>query len=316
LADVRQFSTPGHPAFSPSSDGANAVAFNHALHLSKGLTQTPDAAPFTWERLPPEERRRYGLSADTPATTPVQLACADCHRIEPDARARMTPPRYQEDCRACHPLGFDPKHAELQIPHGLQVDQVVAKLQETFAARAVLESPATLKAALSATQRWLPGHGDPADPTVAQAIDRNVGDALRLLFQASAQGTSRRGCVGCHTFDPGLPTVPSPKSLSGVRVRSVHRDRPWFSSGVFNHKAHRSSQCTECHAAAGTSEKSDDILLPSIDTCLKCHDAASRRSSPGGASSACVECHRYHPPALTSADTLGAPPDPVEVPQR
>jgi predicted CXXCH cytochrome family protein len=45
--------------------------------------------------------------------------------------------------------------------------------------------------------------------------------------------------------------------------------------------------CTECHAAAASTE-TKDVLLPKVETCRDCHQVRV------GARSGCVECHRYH----------------------
>ena len=43
------------------------------------------------------------------------------------------------------------------------------------------------------------------------------------------------------------------------------------------------------HAAA-TSTKTNDMLMPTIDVCRKCHNATA-----AGVRSDCLECHTYHP---------------------
>jgi predicted CXXCH cytochrome family protein len=61
----------------------------------------------------------------------------------------------------------------------------------------------------------------------------------------------------------------------------------WLPHSRFDHGAHRPVACTECHAAA-TSTETRDVLLPRVETCRECH------LPEGGARSGCVECHRYH----------------------
>jgi hypothetical protein len=90
------------------------------------------------------------------------------------------------------------------------------------------------------------------------------------------------GCQKCHTFDDtkkpatGLPEVAAPK----IPAR-------WLPHSKFDHAPHRPVACGECHKAA-TSSKTDDVLLPTLETCKDCHQAR------GGARTGCVECHRYH----------------------
>src|SRR5262249_52353867 len=69
----------------------------------------------------------------------------------------------------------------------------------------------------------------------------------------------------------------------------------------FSHASHRAVACWECHPradprATDTSTQSKDVLVPGIDTCLKCHSPrqGSGADATGGARTDCVECHQYH----------------------
>ncbi len=57
----------------------------------------------------------------------------------------------------------------------------------------------------------------------------------------------------------------------------------------FDHKAHQLVACTECHTDAPRSQRTEDVLLPGIATCQKCH-----HEGRGAAVSECYECHVYH----------------------
>ena len=37
-----------------------------------------------------------------------------------------------------------------------------------------------------------------------------------------------------------------------------------------------------------------DLLIPDMSKCVACHAPAGAVPVPGGASTACTECHRYH----------------------
>ena len=104
-------------------------------------------------------------------------------------------------------------------------------------------------------------------------------------------------------------------------VRNLEIEKPgiperWWHHGEFDHGSHRVTSCVSCHEGSGgdadpklriqpgdseevveqkrkaryekCSTETADILLPGIDTCMKCH------KPEGGASAACVECHLYH----------------------
>jgi predicted Zn-ribbon and HTH transcriptional regulator len=57
----------------------------------------------------------------------------------------------------------------------------------------------------------------------------------------------------------------------------------------FDHEAHQLVTCTECHTQAKTSNRTEDVLLPGIATCHKCHSGARI-----AADSRCSACHDYH----------------------
>ena len=54
--------------------------------------------------------------------------------------------------------------------------------------------------------------------------------------------------------------------------------------------------CEQCHAARGSAETAD-VLLPGIDTCLRCHHHGAKATARAD----CVECHVYHDPAAQRA---------------
>jgi Cytochrome c7 and related cytochrome c len=62
----------------------------------------------------------------------------------------------------------------------------------------------------------------------------------------------------------------------------------WLPYSVFDHKAHNILKCVACHEAAPRSERTADVLLPSITSCRNCH------FDPGGARAQCLTCHVYH----------------------
>jgi len=70
---------------------------------------------------------------------------------------------------------------------------------------------------------------------------------------------------------------------------------------VFDHRAHRSVNCVDCHAAALTSSATSDVLSPNLDTgtksCVSCHKPDVDSFTAGvhrGATSDCISCHQFH----------------------
>ncbi|MBI3887002.1 MAG: hypothetical protein HY302_14935, partial [Opitutae bacterium] len=56
--------------------------------------------------------------------------------------------------------------------------------------------------------------------------------------------------------------------------------------------------CASCHATATKSKPTADILMPTQQSCVRCH------SPKGGVRDTCTECHNYHsapPPGWSRA---------------
>ena len=109
-------------------------------------------------------------------------------------------------------------------------------------------------------------------------------------------------CEFCHTLTYAPDKLPD-VALTAIPIR-------WLPHSTFDHGVHRMVACTECHKAT-QSQKTADVLLPSIATCRECHRTA------GGARSGCVECHLYHDktqerdlngPFTVRELVMGAPP--------
>ena len=99
--------------------------------------------------------------------------------------------------------------------------------------------------------------------------DRLVKDAEDYLFN--------RKCVYCHTSEPR-------PSGSGRSLASAS----WLTRGEFDHRAHRAVACESCHAAARTSTRTSDVLIPKMESCLPCH------GDSGADLDRCSLCHQYH----------------------
>jgi predicted CXXCH cytochrome family protein len=103
----------------------------------------------------------------------------------------------------------------------------------------------------------------------------------RFLFASGA------GCAYCHVAETENSSLP--KSMQAPKYYPTGIRPRWFEKARFSHEKHPETQvtCAECHAA-GTSNKSSDVLMPKVQTCQRCHNTGV------GARSDCVECHDYH----------------------
>jgi predicted CXXCH cytochrome family protein len=98
-------------------------------------------------------------------------------------------------------------------------------------------------------------------------------------FGTIEPGVFKQRCEYCHTVkrEGGGPAEVVPPTIPAR----------WLPHSRFDHGAHRPVACTECHAAAASTE-TKDVLMPKVETCRECHQPKV------GARSGCVECHRYH----------------------
>jgi hypothetical protein len=99
------------------------------------------------------------------------------------------------------------------------------------------------------------------------------------------------------------PGTPLQTVATGMPVTAPRR---WFANARYDHRAHRSVNCLDCHAGVQQSTRTSDLSLPNLDwrapgrpnakSCVDCHHAG-----PGGIKSACVTCHLYHNSRLERA---------------
>jgi hypothetical protein len=244
-----------------------AIKLNHQLHLKPDL-MGPDG--------------------------PEQLSCASCHQADPQG-AYMRPVNYEKDCMRCHLLDFDERLPGKTVLHGQSLEEADRFLRATYAEYYLLQHQSKLKA--QGPTRRLPGA-----PRAKEEIwiDGMVEEAERLLMGPPGSKTKGK-CVLCHILDrPGEASqsaqfggtksstrVSESRMLFPTIVKTAIPER-WLPYSVFDHKAHNILKCVACHEAAPRSERTKDVLLPSIASCRNCH------FEPGGARTQCLTCHVYH----------------------
>jgi hypothetical protein len=117
-------------------------------------------------------------------------------------------------------------------------------------------------------------------------------------------------CGLCHKLseNAALPATTSPAKAPStihfdtVRTGITSAPRRWYVNSVFSHSVHsfvdgtqqppRPTKCTVCHAKAESSDAMTDILLPGIDTCVKCHHSPDETGH--GAETNCLSCHPFY----------------------
>ena len=198
------------------------------------------------------------------------LACGNCHRPTEDG-VRFQPIRMERDCEACHSLAYD------------RVGDTVRRLRHGDVAQALADISVAPSPGPLVTGHNRPGAFARSGPYYSNFSAPPVGGGRAGL------AFSRGGICGeCHTArnrDGRFGVMP-------VTLPSRFMDHGWF-----DHRPHRQTACTICHAAAG-STRSSDLLLPPIATCRTCHqgETATKAKVPSG----CAMCHSYHPPTFVS----------------
>ncbi|MFQ5764540.1 MAG: cytochrome c3 family protein, partial [Rhodospirillales bacterium] len=275
LLNVRDFGND-HPQFRPmivtdakqnkrqrmSLDRANwpkertTLKFSHKQHLNaKGM------------RVPDKTERRV-------------LQCRDCHQLQPNG-INMVAIRMEPHCNECHLLQFEPARPKRVVPHG-RAERVMTALEEFYGS-----------VALSGGVDF----GD-APPSVRRRPGTPLTKTQRMEALAWANARTRQTaehifrkslCNTCHVVFGS-----SGKNGTVWNVEPVSVPVRWLPKGLFDHRAHENTACTDCHGAA-ESTSTTDVLLPQIGTCQACHGGEQAIT---GVPSTCVMCHQFHQPSL------------------
>jgi hypothetical protein len=318
-----------HPEFrSTGGIDPGHLAFDHARHLTLGMGGSQSGPIQTLGMIPEPDRGHYKQYAQGKDAL-IKLDCAACHQLaREDTRsaspsppphggpAYMLPVTYQNHCRACHPLDFDPSFPTLVIPHPSQPEDVDATLWKTYAAEFLKQNAPLLEERVP--PRPMPGRMEsPPAGDARQAIGRMVGAAEKILFGA-------KKCGECHSYENSahepVAALDRWDPANPVRVTPTNIPVVWWRSATFTHSAHRAVDCRVCHERAypeskGASHQSKDVLLPAVKDCLQCHAPRGRASGAnavtGGAGSDCTECHRYHNGDAALLDLSATPSSPA-----
>jgi hypothetical protein len=189
------------------------------------------------------------------------MQCESCHRRE-RGEAGFRPVAFVPDCQRCHQLDVEVSGTTLRLPHG---DNELARLALSTAAK----SPAPLAEPEEPTTRRRPG--DPAPRRGKVGAAELIDDVIE-----------NRVCAKCHVTE-------RPEGQA-VRTRPVDLRQSWLVRAHFTHDAHAWQTCDDCHGAQ-SSARAEDLSLPDIASCRRCHagvDSSNRLQST------CIDCHRFH----------------------
>lgn len=327
---VTRFAAKTHPEFRSVKSDPGKLQFNHAQHMTAGIpdidpkTGKPGGILMTYGDLKknvPDLYARYDPTGMKNPAEPVKLQCASCHVLDSgdfgltqaqavlvqDSRlpkrspgAYFLPISYENQCRACHPLGIQgvvPGGDGFTLPHGLQPAEVVDLVENRLVSNAVGGKVGFYQQKVT---RPLPGKllTPELDATVKQVLDRDLDIALKDLF------VGKRNCGECHTYiHPEGPPAAGKALFSALKIEPTRVPQVWLKHAKFDHMAHRAVDCRECHGKAyptladgqpnpQASTRNSDVLVPNMDNCLQCH--APKTATGGGVRFDCTGCHNYH----------------------
>ena len=215
---------------------------------------------------------------DSPTGSKV-LQCNSCHETDVSGRY-MKPLEFEKHCQSCHKLTFDTNTPDRELPHS-DLDTLSSTLNEYYAFMALRgnyedDDEATPDVI---TRRRIPG--------------KELTSVEKRLVLSWAKEKSEdvkeeiiefRTCVQCHKVERDK------SEASGWRIPKVQVSQRWFTKGAFDHAAHTSTDCEDCHQAS-LSKRSEDPLMPNIKVCRECHGG---EDADDKLDSGCVTCHVFH----------------------
>lgn len=202
-----------------------------------------------------------------------RLACSNCHYLEESGMA-MIPIDMKAHCSECHTLQFE----NVSLPHG-SVEQVMLILRGYHQRN----RPApNVNRRQDVMQRPIARRPGEMEEAAASTPEEKIQRAARDLFE-------RTLCKVCHEIKKL-----NLQGEAGWEVKPVRLNQTWMPKAHFSHKSHLQIKCVDCHSAEN-SEKREDLLMPGIKVCRKCHAGSSTSS---GIPSTCAVCHRFHLPGM------------------
>jgi hypothetical protein len=242
----------------------------------------------------------------------------------------MQPINYERHCKACHELTLSAGGFSLPIPHEKMdvvrsaVGAVPVMLLDRLAKDPDKAKKLVKEVKVGIRKKLEPiGEGEWIDTQVAD-LGENLSKELRRspvppgwenwlasvgaekpLAGPAGWGVPLRkvelflfykasnACAKCH--EQSVPPTSRPSAYAALETKPTSipaMPRRWFTHSVFNHDAHRNESCISCHGAALSSERTTDVLMPDINSCVRCHHPNT--TSRKGATSECVSCHIYH----------------------
>ena len=221
----------------------------------------------------------------------ASLTCANCHELT-DEGEHFVSIEFEQNCATsgCHELDLDPRN---RLPHGLP-DVTVAAIEGYYLRK--FGNPDKPQSTTVTERRRRPDRPASED-------NKCTGSAYECAMALAAhkieQEFTTTGCITCHQINDVGGEV-----LDRYQVAVVKLNEDYLADARFDHLAHNilvepgslethsgDESCVYCHAAP-TSSKSEDVLIPTIDTCTTCHNGPEKELN---VPLDCLDCHGYHP---------------------
>lgn len=294
--DVRDFAQ-AHPEFRVQlRESAADKTLKRVRPITAALLQEPTHLKFPHD----VHLAREGIASPRGE---VRMGCDNCHVPNPDGLG-FAPVKMREHCQDCHALRMEPALSAREVPHGPVAD-VLSTLREFYAYVADRGGlPPTEPRPSPPLSIARPGE----ESRAPRSFIGGPGDAQARAAASAVELFEKTSCVVCHevTRQAAPGTAPSPGAdLPQWDIAPIADEHPWMPQSVFNHRAHASAECSDCHTAA-TSKSANDVLMPRIETCRECHAGAEPVARK--VVSDCGLCHGFHQPSrLPAPGTATAP---------
>jgi predicted CXXCH cytochrome family protein len=212
----------------------------------------------------------------SPTGGKITLECKNCHTADA-AGVRFEPIKMEKHCGDCHRMEFEPAVTKRVVPHG-DPKLALTTLREFYSAIAIGETPIDVTTVDGLLRRPLETNSEVARKRAMQWAEDKAQKVAADLIED-------RVCGACHTV------TKTADAENPWKIEPVFITQHWLAKSRFEHFAHKSAKCEDCHAVA-KSKTSEDIAIPDIKNCRGCH--SGQLPAKDKVTSTCESCHGFH----------------------